>query len=374
MNLKLITDVEELKGVSVIVRASLNVPLENGKVRNTFRLHRATPTLEYLRNKGAKIIVIGHIGREPHETLQPVFEELKNIIPMSWGGSITDPAFSKIKDAMEDGDVIMCENLRQDVREKDNDSELVEIIAQYGDIYVNDAFAVVHRDHASILGLAKRLPAYAGITLAEEVSKLSAVMQPESPSLFILGGAKFQTKMPLIEKYLELYEQVFIGGAIANDIFKARGYEVGKSLISDVSLEDAPFLWDEKLLIPIDVVVEGPDGIKVKMISEVSKDESIYDMGPESVKMLEPFIRDAKTVLWNGPFGNYEAGFVDGTESVAKLIAKADGYSVLGGGDTVAAVDKLGLNDDFEFVSIGGGSMLIFLEHGSTPALDALSK
>ena len=374
MNLKKITEREDLRGVTVLVRVSLNVPLENGVVRNNFRLKRALPTLEYLQNQGAKVIVIGHIGRDPKETLLPVYEEMKGMLPMTWGGSISDPTFTDIHQAMNEGDVVMCENLRQDEREKNNDSELVEIMAQYGDIYVNDAFAVVHRDHASTLGLAKRLPAYAGLTLAEEVEKLSAVMDPEEPSLFILGGAKFQTKMPLIEKYLDIYDKVFIGGAIANDILKAKGYQIGQSLVSDISLANAPFLNNEKLLMPVDVVVDGPDGGVIKKLDEVTKEDKIYDIGPATVEVLRPLINEAKTVLWNGPFGNYEAGFEEGTEAVAKIVAAADGFSVIGGGDTVASVDKLGLNNDFEFVSIGGGSMLVFLEHGTTPALEALQK
>ena len=374
MNLKKITEREDLRGVTVLVRVSLNVPLENGVVRNNFRLKRALPTLEYLQNQGAKVIVIGHIGRDPKETLLPVYEEMKGMLPMTWGGSISDPTFTDIHQAMNEGDVVMCENLRQDEREKNNDSELVEIMAQYADIYVNDAFAVVHRDHASTLGLAKRLPAYAGLTLAEEVEKLSAVMDPEEPSLFILGGAKFQTKMPLIEKYLDIYDKVFIGGAIANDILKAKGYQIGQSLVSDISLANAPFLNNEKLLMPVDVVVDGPDGGVIKKLDEVTKEDKIYDIGPATVEVLRPLINEAKTVLWNGPFGNYEAGFEEGTEAVAKIVAAADGFSVIGGGDTVASVDKLGLNNDFEFVSIGGGSMLVFLEHGTTPALEALQK
>ena len=193
-------------------------------------------------------------------------------------------------------------------------------------------------------------------------------------AVFLIGGAKFETKMPLVEKYLALYDYVFVGGALANDVLKARGLEVGKSLVSDVSLVGAPFLNSPKLLVPIDVVVEGPDGVVTKDVSAVQSDEKIFDMGPATIAMLEPHLIVAKTVLWNGPFGNYEAGFEESTEAVAKIIAASEAYSVLGGGDTVAAVEKLGLNDSFGFISIGGGSMLTFLEHGSTPVLDLLKK
>ncbi|HMO78009.1 MAG TPA: phosphoglycerate kinase [Candidatus Paceibacterota bacterium] len=372
MDLKKITEVADLKGLVVMVRSSCNVPLVEGRVRNSFRLRRALPTLQYLSAKGAKTIVISHLGREPHETLRPVYEEMNLTLSMKWAGAVTAPEFAAARSSMIDGEVIFCENLRQDIREEENDPAFVGLLAEGVDLYVNDAFAEVHRNHASTLGLAKVLPAYAGVALVDEIEGVKKVMQPEHPSLFLIGGAKFETKMPLVEKYLQIYDHVFVGGALANDVFKARGFNVGQSLVSEVSLVDAPFLTSDKLVVPIDVMVDSPDGVVVKLPSEVTNEEKIFDMGPKSVKLLESYIAEAKTILWNGPFGNYEAGFTESTEAVAKLIAKAEGFSVLGGGDTVAAVEKLGLNDQFGFVSIGGGSMLTLLEHGSTPVLDCL--
>lgn len=374
MNLRSITEVTDLKGKYVIIRSSCNVPLDGGEVRNAFRLTRALPTIQYLREQGARTIIISHIGRDIADTLKPVYEELVKQLPMRWGGAIADPAFSVIRNAMQDGDIVFCENLRQDVREEDNDPGFSDLIASYGDLYVNDAFAEAHRKHASTFGVAERLPAYAGFTLATEVRELSKVMQPKHPALFLLGGAKFETKMPLVEKYLELYDYVFIGGALTNDILKARGYEVGLSLVSDMSLKDAPFLWSEKLLVPIDVVVDGPRGVRTTLVDYVYPDERILDCGSETVMMLRRYIEEAETILWNGPFGNYEAGFTQGTEVTAEIIAEAKGFSVIGGGDTVAAVEKLKLNDKFDFVSIGGGSMLTLLEYGMTPVLHMLCR
>jgi len=374
MTLRLITDASDLKGKYVLVRASCNVPIKDGKVRNAYRLKRALPTLQYLKEAGARVIIISHIGRDREDSLRPVFEALKEMIPLAWGGTITDPSFLDARNSMVNGEIVLCENLRQDPGEEKNDPALSATIASYGDLYVNDAFAEAHREHASTFGVAGLLPAYAGITLAEEVNELTKVMQPHTPSLFLLGGAKFETKMPLVEKYLELYDHVFMGGALTNDILKARGFEVGHSLVSDVSLKDAPFLWSEKLLIPIDVIVDGPNGVATRAVDAVSPGEKIFDIGPETVLMLEKYISAASTILWNGPFGNYELGYVEGTEAVAELIAEAKGFSVVGGGDTVAAVEKLNLNDKFGFVSIGGGSMLTLLENGSTPALDLLKK
>lgn len=374
MNLKKITEVENLKGLTVIVRSSCNVPLVDGKVRNSFRLRRALPTLQYLREKGARTIIISHLGRKPEETLRPVYEEMNQTLPMSWAGSVTAPEFASARTSMIDGDIIFCENLRQDVREEENDTAFVALLAEGVDLYVNDAFAEIHRDHASTLGLAKVLPAYAGLALVDEVNGVEKVMQPQSPALFLIGGAKFETKMPLVEKYLQIYDYVFIGGALANDVFKARGFNVGKSLVSDISLAGASFLTSEKLIVPVDVIVDGPNGVLVKSLEAVTAEEKIFDMGPESVKLLSSYITTAKTILWNGPFGNYEAGFTESTEAIAKEIATASGFCVLGGGDTVAAVEKLNLNDQFGFVSIGGGSMLTLLEHGTTPVLDTLLK
>jgi len=374
MNLRMISEVENLKGKYVIIRSSFNVPLKDGKVRNTFRIERALPTIEYLRNQGARTIVISHIGRDIADTLRPVYEDLVTRLPLRWGGAIGDPAFKVVRDSMIDGEVVFCENLRQDVREEDNSPEFADLMATYGDLYVNDAFAEAHRQHASTFGLAERLPAYAGLTLATEVQELTKVMHPKSPSLFLLGGAKFETKLPLVEKFLDLYDSVFIGGALANDILKARGYEVGLSLVSEMSLNDASFLWSEKLVLPIDVVVTGPRGVKTVLIDEVYPDEQIMDCGSETTMRLRRYIEAAETILWNGPFGNYENGFTESTEVTAEIIAEAKGFSVIGGGDTVAAVEKLKLNDKFDFVSIGGGSMITLLEYGTTPVLHMLCK
>ncbi|MCB9814601.1 phosphoglycerate kinase [Candidatus Nomurabacteria bacterium] len=360
--MKKITEVDDLKGKYVLVRASLNIPLDDGEVRNLFRLNRALPTLRYLHEQGAKVIILSHIGRKPEETLKPVFNELEKYLPVHWGGVIWESEFWERRNLMSNGDILLAENLRQDKREENNDESLVKELAEIGEIYVNDAFAEAHREHASTYGLAQKLPAYAGLTLIEEVNELSKAMQPTSPSLFLLGGAKFETKMPLVEKYLELYDRVFIGGALAHDILKARGLEVGQSLVSDISLGEASFLHSEKLLLPIDVMVEGVNGKQIKSVDEVLPDEKIFDCGPATVAMLAEYIHEAKTILWNGPFGVYEFGYKTSTEATAKNIAESKAYSVVGGGDTVAAIEKLGINDKFGFLSVGGGAMLDFLE------------
>lgn len=373
MHMRLITEHENLEGAYVLLRSSLNVPLVDGAVGDRFRLEQALPTMRYLSAAGAKVIVVGHIGREVTETLKPVYDALVDAIDLTWGGAVTEQNFMEARDAMQPGDILLAENLRQNPGEKENNSEFAQLLASLADVYVNDAFSVCHREHASMVGVPALLPAYAGLTLREEVTHLREVMQPEHPALFILGGAKFDTKMPLIEKYLELYDHVFVGGALANDILKARGYAVGKSLLSEIELSKS-LANHLKILVPVDLEVDGPRGRHVCELDEVKDDETILDAGPKTVDLLAPYIKDAKTVVWNGPLGNYEVGFTTATEEVAKLLAAADGFSVIGGGDTVAATERLGLHDQFEFVSTGGGAMLAFLEHGTTPALEALEQ
>ena len=371
--MKNITDITDLKGKRVLIRASLNIPIEGGKVRNAFRLKRALATFRYLQEQGAKTIIISHIGRKPEETLKPVFDELEKHLPIQWGGSITSDDFKSRAALISDGTFLIAENVRQDEREESNDEAFAAEMAAFGELYINDAFAEAHREHASLFALAKLLPAYAGLNLLQETRELQKVMVPKHPSLFLLGGAKFETKMPLVKKYLDVYDHVFIGGALANDVFKAKGYEVGKSLVSDIAIDDVSFLSNPKLLLPIDVIIEGPDGVRTCALEVVTSEDRILDCGPATVAMLATYIKDAATILWNGPFGNYESGYKESTERTMQLLAESDAYSVVGGGDTVAAIEELGLNDQLGFVSIGGGAMLTFLEHGDTPVLELLN-
>jgi len=371
--MRFVTQIENLKGKYVVLRSSLNLPVENGEVQNEYRLIKAIPTMRYLREAGARVIVLAHIGRKPEETLKPVFNALEKYVPAQWGGTIGSTECLERRELMQDGDVLLLENTRQHEGEKNNDPVFTQQIADLGELFVNDAFAVAHRSHASTTGVAALLPSYIGLTFLQEIQKLSSVMKPMPPSLFIIGGAKFDTKMPLVEKYLDIYNHIFIGGALVNDVLKAKGYEVGTSLVSDVSLAGEAFLDNPKLLLPVDLVVDGPNGKRTCDLDQVAPDEAILDAGPKTVVMLRSYINDAATILWNGPFGNYEGGYVDATEAVAKLIAESNATSVVGGGDTVAAIEKLGINDQFDHVSIGGGAMLAYLENGTLPVLEAIA-
>ena len=372
MILKDIRNYPDLHGKTVLVRASLNVPLLDGTVRNWYRLKRALPTLEFLQQRGARIIVVGHIGRAPEETLRPVFEALSAKLPMTWGGPVTNPLFTKRVNGLKAGEILMAENLRQQAEETENKDEFAQLLASFADIYVNDAFANMHRNHASMVGVPDHIPAFAGANVVAEVTALSSAMQPRSPSLFMLGGAKFETKLQLVERYLEVYDEIFVGGALAHDLMRARGLEIGRSLVSDVSLAHASFVHDDRVKLPADVIVDRAGQARAVSIDAVEPDDVIFDCGPNTVIFLSQRIATAGTVLWNGPFGNYEAGYTAGTEEVARTLADSPAESYVGGGDTVAAIEALDRSDDFTFVSTGGGAMLAFLEHGSLPALDLL--
>lgn len=373
-DIKVITQVEDLKGKYVFVRVSLNVPIEDGVVRNAFRITQSLPTITHLSSKGARVILCSHLGKDGKESLAPVFEVLKKHMTVSFSPEVVGEKTTELRNQLQDGEVLLLENVRKDEREMKNDSEFAQELAKLADIFVNDDFAASHRSHASLSAICTFLPSYVGINFIHEYEELSKALKPESPSLFILGGAKFETKMPLVEKFLSLYDNVFITGALANDLFKAKGFEVGTSLVSDISLEGSPLLSHPKVLLPIDVTVAKNGESRVTNLEDVQHDESILDAGPKTIEMLATYIDQARTILWNGPLGNYEGGFQTETIACAKRIAESNAYTVVGGGDTVASIEALNNQDKYSFLSTAGGAMLTFLELGTLPALEALQK
>ena len=372
--LKSIADIENLAGKTVIVRTSLDVPIENGIVTNDFRILRALPTITYLTNHGAKVILLTHVGRDPKNTVLPVAHALQKLIDVTYVPALTGDAVVAALSSLAPKGVLLLENLRSTELEESNDPVFAETLASYADYYVNDAFAVSHRAHASIVGIPSYIPGFAGLTFAEEVEHLSRALTPTHPALFILGGAKFETKQPLIERYANEYDHVVLGGALANDFLKARGLPVGASLVSPVDLSTNPLIHKENILIPVDVVTESSRGKREIKAEAVESDEKILDIGTQSVEALAPHIKAAKTILWNGPLGYYEGGFDAATKAVAALIAESDAFSVVGGGDTVAAIESLGVGDKFGLLSTAGGAMLEFLEKGTLPGIEALTK
>ncbi len=407
----------ELKGKRVIVRCDFNVQVFEGKILDDLRIRKTLPTISFLREVGAKLILVSHIESKDGTGLDPVCRHLNDTYATQCG------TVSFVKDfrltetmstvnTMNDGDVVLFENLRIDEREKANDIEFAKLLASYADIYVNDAFAVSHRAHASVVSLPSLFPnaRFAGIQLANELKHLKLAFDAPHPFVFILGGAKFETKLPLIQKFAQA-DAVLLGGALLNDILKAKGYSIGKSLVSSgmdtsgVKIDFAPIISNPKLIIPDDVIVQGPladgtIGTSIKSVAEIGEEDSVMDVGPSMNTKLSSILNGAKFVLWNGPMGNYENGFKDQTIEMAKIVANACDtlgvQAVLGGGDTTAAMAELGLEEKLDesngvldgsvgasgvasapnagsvFISTGGGAMLEYLLNESLVGVEAL--
>ncbi len=334
---------EEINGKRFLVRLDLNVPVENGKVMDDFRIVSSLETLNFIQQNGGKIIVIAHCEANKGEScnLDAATEELKKHI----------------------SDIEVRPNLRKHAGEKENSETFAQELAALGDIYVNDAFSVSHREHASIVGVPKLLPSYAGFQLEKEIKNLEKAFSPSNPFVFILGGAKFETKIPLIEKFLDKADTVFIGGALANDLLKASGMDVKNSIVSKDSSEFADTFKN---------ILAHPKVIQTTDVIWNESNDMIYDIGMNTVEKVCEKIKDAKFVIWNGPLGYTEAGFDKATLRIAQAITESGAESIIGGGDTLAALKDSGYLDKFTFVSTGGGATLDFLANGTLPGIEAL--
>lgn len=362
---------KDLVGKRVIVRADFNVPMSAGKVTDGFRLESALPTLRYLSGQRAKVMVISHMG-DKKASLLPVVRELEKHLVVGFAKNLSQ-AEAMMKN-LKEGGIFVLENLRNFPGEEKNDKKFAEKLAGLGDIYINDAFSASHRNHASIVGLPKLLPSFAGLLFESEWKNLSKILSPQKPLAVILGGAKFSTKLPLLKKFLQKADFVFVGGALAHNFYREMGFETGRSLVDKSVTGLKPFLKSDKLNLPTDVVVLSPMGRNTKRPGELKKNENILDLGPESVATIAEGVKKAKTILWNGPLGNFEKGFSSGTVEVAKVIARAKGASIVGGGDTVATIREAKLSDKFSFVSTAGGAMIEFLTKGDLVGIKALRK
>lgn len=376
--MKSIQTLKNLQGKKVLLRTDFNVPLgSDGKIskEEAGRIDASLETIKYLKKNGAKTIIVSHIGRDASESLRPVAEYLQGKVKVKFiEGHIQDFVHEAI-DAMKDGDIIMLENLRQDAGEVANGSSFARGLSRLADIYVNDAFAVCHRRHASIVGVPKFLKSYAGFLLHSEISNLQKVIKnPKKPFVFILGGAKFETKLPLIKKYIKIADQIVVGGALQNNFFKALGFEIGQSLSDDRRFNLGSLVKTKKIILPTDLIVSSSSGVRLTAPGDVKKNEKIVDIGPETINSIVDTFAKAKTILWNGPLGLYEEGFNESTITLAKALAKSKAYTVIGGGDTVVTLKELKIEKKINFVSTGGGAMLEFLQKGTLPGIDALNK
>ncbi len=369
---KLITRVKNLKGKRVLLRLDLNVPInEGGQIEDAFRVDMVIPTIEFLVSKKAKVIIVSHLGADGKQSLSPVVAYLGKHFNTAFFPDL-DNLFHI--EELKDGEVAILENIRRAEGEMTNSLKLSKELASLADIYVNDAFSVSHRPHASVVGVVKYLPSYIGPLFFREYENLVKAFKPTHPFVFILGGLKFQTKIPLLKKFVTKADSIFIGGALANSFFKKLGYEIGESVFDLNSAGMTDFLKNQTIKLPQDVVTEKHGDVFVRSIMSVKTKESIVDIGPDSLDLIKEEIKQARFILWNGPLGNFEKGFNKGTLELARTIAKSKAFSLVGGGDTISAIADLKLEKEFDFVSTAGGAMLDFLANGTLPGIEAISK
>ena len=386
-NKKTITDID-VKEKKVRVRVDFNVPMKDGKITDDTRIRAALPTIQYLMDHSAAVILASHLGRpkggpDPVFSLKPVATYLANLLgkPVAFAEDCIGPLAEKAASILKPGEVLVLENTRFHTEEEKNDPGMAKQLSVLADIFVNDAFGTAHRAHASTEGVAKFLPGVAGFLMEKEIQYLGqAIDNPKRPFVAILGGAKVSDKIGVIKNLLQKADSVLIGGGMANTFFKAQGYGMGDSLVEGEALETAKELLKiggQKLHLPVDMVIadkfEDSAHKKTMDVSEVPAGWRVLDIGPETVKAYSKIISDAGTVVWNGPMGVFEfPNFASGTFEIAKAIAASKAISVIGGGDSVAAVAQAGVSDKITHISTGGGASLEMLEGLALPGLVAL--
>lgn len=383
----------DVRGKKVLLRADFNAPLtKEGEVGDDFRIRKVAPTIEYLRNKGAKIIIITHLGQPKGKDLKysirPIARKLWEVV----GGKVqfvNDTVGKNVEKEiaqMEEGEIIVLENLRFYKGEEENSEEFSQQLARLGDIFVQDGFGVCHRSHASMVGVTKYLPSYPGLLLEEEIRVLSnALVSPERPLVSIIGGAKVSTKTRVIERLLDKSDYLLLGGKIANSLLVAKGICI-KDLLSDdeedlMEVVKGIDLTSPKLHLPIDGIMALHDFeeeySRIGAVGTVRREEGIFDIGPETVEKYMAVLSEAKTIIWNGPLGLFEKQpFDKGTVDIAKMIGGINSqvFSIVGGGETVEAIQQLGIENQFDHVSTGGGAMLDFMAGKDLPGIVALEE
>lgn len=374
-NMPSLKEVDDLSGKRVFLRGALNVPVAAGEITDDYRLQCLLPTITWLRDQGARIILAGHMSGNEDNSFLPVADYLKQLFPLKFITDYKEGAASDKVANLDAGEVLLFENLRQHDEEKANDEDFAKGLASYADLYVNDGFPAAHRQHASVVSVPKYLPAYAGLRFIEEVRNLSKALHPTHPFTFILGGAKFSTKLPLVEKFTKLADQVFVGGALANAYLKTAGRSVGTSRLPDKDFSLSVGSANDALQLPTDVVCQSQEGeVQQKSVSDIQAGDKIVDIGEETVKTMIEAVNSSSMVVWNGPLGWYEKGFSEGTNQLASGIAAADTHSILGGGDTAAVLLDHMDPDEFSFVSTAGGAMIDFLANETLPGIKALKR
>ncbi len=381
-----------VSGKKVLVRVDFNVPLdENLKITDDTRMRMAVPTLKHIIDNGGKLIIMSHLGRPKGEvvakySLKSVVGHLSELLgkPVAFANDCIGEEATKVVNSLKDGEVALLENLRFHKEEEKNNPEFAKALASLGDIFVSDAFGTAHRAHASTAGIADTLPAYAGFLMEKEITYLSKVTEnPERPLVAIMGGAKVSDKILVIENLLEKVDTLLIGGGMAYTFLKSQGVKIGKSLCEDDKLDLAKSLIEKakklgkKMLFTQDVIgtKDFATVCGTYTMAEIPDDAEGVDIGPETIKAFEAELKKAKTVLWNGPMGVFEKpAFANGTRKIAEILGTLNATTVIGGGDSVAAIEQMGCADKVSHVSTGGGACLEFLEGKTLPGIAVFSK
>lgn len=386
---KTIKDVN-FEGKRALVRCDFNVPMEDGKITDDGRIRAALPTIKYLVEAKAKVILMSHLGRPKGEpkaefSLSKVADRLAELVgqPVKFAQSdvVVDDSVRKIASELQNGEIMLLENVRYRKEETDNDLHFAKELSELGDIFVQEAFGTAHRAHASTAGVSEYLPAVSGFLIEKEVKFLGdAVADPKRPFVAIMGGAKVADKIKVIDNLLEKVDTLIIGGGMSYTFFKAKGYEIGSSILDENGIELAKEIMDKAnklnkdLVLPVDIVVadkfENEANTKTVDAENIPSDMMGLDIGPKSIELFNKKIAEAKTVVWNGPVGVFEMeNFAKGTRAVADALAESDCISIIGGGDSAAAIKKFGLEDKMTHISTGGGASLEFLEGKELPGI-----
>jgi len=388
-NKKIVTDLD-VKGKKVLVRVDFNVPIKDGKVTDDTRITAALPTIQYLLDNGAAVILCSHLGRpkegpDPAYSMKPVAKHLATLIsaPVKFAEDCIGPVAEKAAAELKPGEVLVLENTRFHPEETKNVPAMANALASLADLYVNDAFGSAHRAHASTAGVAEYLPSAAGFLMEKEIRYLgNAIADPVRPFVAILGGAKISDKIGVINNLLNKADKILIGGGMANTFLAAKGYQMGDSLVEAEVIDQAKGLLEKsegKLVLPVDLVIadafDAEANKKVIPVGDVPAGWRVLDIGPETVKAFGAEIASAGTVVWNGPMGVFEfPRFAEGTYGVAKAVANSKAISIIGGGDSVAAINQSGLSDKITHISTGGGASLEMLEGLELPGVALLSE
>ncbi|MBN1783763.1 MAG: phosphoglycerate kinase [Alphaproteobacteria bacterium] len=375
--MKNITSLGNLKNKTVIVRTDFNVPLKDGKITDTSRIDKFIPTLTALKKQNAKMILVSHLGRPKGQwskdlSLKPIAEYLK--IPL------IETPIPELNLSLKPNEIVLLENIRFYPGEEKNDIAFAKQLARLGDLFINDGFSVAHRAHASTEGITHFLPSAAGPQIENEIKNLDYLLNtPKKPAIGLFGGAKISTKAPVLFNLMDKLDTLILGGAMANTFLKAQGFEIGNSLFEETQIDVAKEIikkGQQKIILPVDVAVKTPTDTAIRKIDEVGTNESIMDIGPETIALIKTHIEKHKTLLWNGPFGVCEIPpFEKGTYEIVKYIAhQKDLFSVTGGGDIHACLEKTGVTNSISYASTAGGAFLSYISGEKLPGLECLKE